>query len=158
MDTKDRVEWLLKNYHEIKMTLEIMKLQIDNFSGLSYAGTIEGLTFAASTGEYVQNSNISDKSGKIALIYRDIVATQNEEVLRGMTEEYYVLNHRLDTLEYAISLLDERLSGVITDMFINKMTWDDMCDKYYVSRPMLSKYRKTGIEQITKIFEVKHAV
>jgi len=54
--------------------------------------------------------------------------------------------------------LEPRLSGVITDMFINKMTWDEMCDKYYVSRNMLSKYRKTGIIQIANMFSVKQAV
>ncbi|SPF52886.1 hypothetical protein SBF1_620009 [Candidatus Desulfosporosinus infrequens] len=43
-------------------------------------------------------------------------------------------------------------------MFINKMTWDEMCDKYYVSRNMLSKYRKTGIIQIANMFSVKQAV
>jgi len=54
--------------------------------------------------------------------------------------------------------LEPRLSGVITDMFINKMTWDEMCDKYHISQRTLGRYRKSGITQIAELFFIKFAV
>lgn len=158
MESQESVERLLVNYREIKQCLEVLRFQIENFKGLSYDGVIEELTFASPVGERVQNSSISDKSSRIALTYREIVDQQNEEVLRGMTERYFDIKHHLDTLDHCISLMDRKLSNVITDMFIYKLSWDEMCDKYYVSRNMLSKYRKTGLAQIAKIFQIQQAV
>ncbi|SPF56954.1 hypothetical protein SBF1_9540003 [Candidatus Desulfosporosinus infrequens] len=61
----------------------------------------------------------------------------------------------MDVLEYCITLLEPRLSEVITDMFINKMPWAELCDKYYVSQPMLCKYRRKAIEKLAKMLDGK---
>jgi len=157
MESQESVERLLVNYREMRQCLEGLKFQIENFKGLNYDGVIEELTFMTPEGERVQNSSVADKSAKIALTYREIVDQQNEEVLRGMTERYFDIKQHLDTLDHCISLMDQKLSSVITDMFIHKLSWDEMCDKYYVSRNMLSKYRKTGLAQIAKIFQIQQS-
>ena len=70
METKERVKRLLKGHREIKQNLDILWFQIENFSGLGHDEVITALTFSSPEGEYVHNSNISDKSGRIALMYK----------------------------------------------------------------------------------------
>ena len=154
MDTKERVGDLLKQYHETKQALDIFKYQIETFTWISYDEGIEGLTFTKPEGDRVQNNSVSDKSARIALIYRDVADKQNEEILREMLKRYCEQKNELDMLEYCIRQLEPRLSEIITDMVMNKMPWDEMCDKYHVSQPMLLKYRKKAVDEITKIFNL----
>jgi len=158
MDTKEHVEHLLKTYHDIKRSLDRLNFEIETFRGLGYTEAITALTFISPDGERVQSSGISDKTSRIALSYRESTDKLNCDDVLALILKYDTQKREMDVLEYCISLLEPRLSGVITDMFINKMTWDEMCDKYYVSRNMLSKYRKTGIIQIANMFSVKQAV
>lgn len=156
MDAKEHVEYLLKHYHEIKRSLDRLQFEIERFSGLSYDKVIEALNFTTPEGERVQSNSISDKCGRIALMYQEHADKLNGDVM-ALAWQYHTGKSELDVLEYCITLLEPRLSEVVTDMFINKMSWDEMCIKYYVSRNMLSKYRKTGIDRIDKMFSAKQA-
>lgn len=158
METKERVEWLLKSYHEMKRNLENLKLEIEHFSGLSYDQVIESLTFSAPVGERVQTSNVSDKSSRIALIYRDVAEGQNDQILRGLLEQFYAQKTELDMLEYRIKLLEPRLSAVVWDMFISGLTWSELCCKYAVSHTMIGNYRKKGIKELSKFYDLMKSV
>jgi len=151
---KQRVEWLLKNYHEIKRHLDRLNYEIKRFTGLSYEQVIETMNYAAPEGERVQTSNISDKSGRLALSYRDYADQLNSDVM-GLAKEYHAQKDEMDVLDYCIQLLEPSLSEIITDMYINKITWDEICEKNHISRKTLARYRKTGISQIADKFLVK---
>lgn len=153
MDTKEHIEHLLKDYHEIKRSLNRLNFEIDTFRGQGYAEVIMALTFTNPAGERVQSSGVSDKTSRIALAYRESTDKLNCDEVLALVLRYNTQKREMDVLEYCISLLEPRLSEVITDMFINKMPWDRMCDKYYVSQPMLSKYRKKAIGELTKMLD-----
>ena len=157
MNTKERVEHLLKNYHDIKRSLDRLNFEIETFRGLGYSEAITALTFTNPDGERVQSSGVSDKTSRIALAYRESTDKLNCDDVLALILKYDTQKREMDVLEYCITLLEPRLSEVTTDMFINRMTWDGMCDKYHVSRPMLSKYRKTGISLIANMFGAKQA-
>lgn len=158
MENKEQVERLIKYYHVIKQNLEILKYQIENFYGVSYEEVITALNFAAPEGERVQNNTISDKPARIAPIYRDLADNESEKILREMVKQYYTQKTELDLFEYSITLLEPRLSAIIKDMAIYKLTWDVMQNKYNVSRPMLLKYRRKAIGEITRMFEFRQVV
>ena len=150
---KQRVEWLLKNYHEIKRHLDRLNYEIKRFTGLSYEQVIETMNYAAPEGERVQTSNISDKSGRLALSYRDYADQLNSDVM-GLAKEYHAQKDEMDILDYCIQLLEPSLSEIITDMYIERMTWDEMCNKYHISQRTLGRYRKVSIAQIAKSFVI----
>lgn len=152
MEIKEQVERIFKYYHEIKQNLDILEHQIANFYGVNDEEVIAGLNFAAPQGERVQTSNISDKPARIASIYRDVADRESEEILRGMIRQHYTQKLELDMFEYCITLLDPKLSEVITDMVVNKMQWDVMSNKYHVSQATLGRYRKKAISDITRMF------
>lgn len=157
MDAKEYVEYLLKNYHDIKRGLDRLNFEIVTFRGLGYAEVITALTFTNPDGERIQSSGVSDKTSRIALTFRETTDKLNSDDVLALVLKYDAQKREMDVLEYCISLQEPRLSEVITDMFINRMAWDVMCDKYHVSRNMLSKYRKTGIIRIANMFSVKQA-
>lgn len=156
MDTKEHVEYLLKNYHEIKRNLDRLNFEIERFSGLSYDKVIESLNFTTPEGERVQSSSVSDKSSRIALSYREYADKLNGDVMT-LAWQYHIERSEMDVLEYCITLLEPRLSEVITDMFINRMTWTELCNKYYVSVAMIGKYRKKGISEICRMYDMRQS-
>lgn len=153
MDTKEQVKRLFKGHREIKQNLGIRRFQISHFSGLGDDEVIAALTFSSPDGEYVQNSNISDKSGRIALMYKTIVDSEGMDLLRGMVKTYQAQKRELEVFEHCITLLEPKLSEIITDMVIEKMPWDGIQDKHNISRTTLVRYRKKAVEDIAKMLE-----
>ena len=152
------VEHLLKTYHDIKRSLDRLNFEIDSFHGLGYTEAITALTFINPDGERVQSSGVSDKTSRIALAYRESTDKLNCDDVLALILKYDTQKREMDVLEYCITLLEPSLSEIITDMFINKMTWDEMCHKYHISQRTLGRYRKSGITQIAELFFIKFAV
>jgi len=71
-------------------------------------------------------------------------------------KQYYSLKSDLDLFEYCIRMLEPKLSGIITDMIINRVRWDDIEEKYSTNRPMLGKYRKKALAAITTMFNLRY--
>lgn len=157
METNERVKRLLKNHREVKQNLDILRFQIEHFSGLGFDEVITALTFSSPEGEYVQNSNISDKSGRIALMYQTLAESEGKELLMGMIKRYQSEKRELDVFEYCITLLEPKLTEVLTDMVINGMAWDDLKNKYNISQTTLARYRKKAVLEITKMLEFVRA-
>ena len=152
MDTKEHVERLLKDYHQIKRNLENLKLEMECFS------VIEALNFAAPAGERVQNNSVTDKSSRIALIYRDVAEDQNDDILRGLVEQFYTQKIELDMLEHRINLLEPKLSGVIRGMFIEGLSWPVLGKKYSVSYATIGRYRNRGIAELCRLYDARKAI
>ena len=152
---KTKVEGLLTNYHDSKRSLELLVFRIGYFKGLSEESVIQELTFASTENERVTSSGASDKTARIALAYRDVTDDHNEELLLELIRQYRTIKSDLDMLDYCIKLLEPKLSGVITDLHINKMTWLAVSEKYFVSMRMVGKYRKKGIAEICKMYDTK---
>lgn len=155
METIKRVEWLLKNYHAIKRHLDRMNFEIERFTGISHEHAIEAMNFATPEGERVQTSNISDKPGRISQTYHEYADKLNSDGV-ALAWEYHNQKSEIEVLDYCITLLEPKLSEIITDMFINKMSWREMGRKHNVSETTLTRYRKKGIKEIAEVFLVKN--
>jgi len=158
VDTREHVEYLLKDYHKIIRGLDRLNFEIETFRGLGYAEVITALTFTNPEGELVKTSGVADKTSRIALAYRESTDKMNCDEVLALVLRYTTQKREMDVLEYCITLLDPRLSGVITDMFINRTTWEGICNKYHISQSTLARYRRNGIAQIAERFVVKWAV
>jgi hypothetical protein len=156
VNNKDRVDRLAKYYHEYKKNLEILHHQIENFAGESCDDVIAALNYQTPEGERVTNSGIANKPARIASIYQSVTDIESGEILRGMLKQYYSLKSDLELFEYCIKTLEPKLSGIITDMIINRVRWDDIEEKYSITRPILGKYRKKGLADIATMFDLRY--
>ena len=116
---------------------------------------IESLCFSNPQEERVQNSSISDKTGKTALIYRQVKERMDDEWFEFLLERYQSLKEQTDFFEYAVGQLSGRLSEVIRDMAMEKMTWKELAYKYDVSETMIAKYRRKAISELTAIYQLR---
>jgi len=155
MNTKAYVEDLLKNYHQIKHEIALLKFDMQNFKGVNYDEMIELLNFAKPEIEGRHGSGISDKTGRIALVYRDIADTTKRKAVEEICNEIIDKQAEIDRLDYCISCLDEKLANIINAIYIKKMTWAQIMNKLYISQRSIGRYRKNAIDSLAALYEFK---
>lgn len=150
------VEKLFKEYDKCKKDMKFLEFELSRFQGVPYDDVIESLCFSNPQEERVQNSNISDKTGKTALIYRQVKERMDDEWFEFLLERYQSLKEQTDFFEYAVEQLSGRLPEVIWDMIMEKMSWQELMIKYRVSHAMIGKYRKKALEELQMIYTLRN--
>ncbi|WP_044294513.1 hypothetical protein [Robinsoniella peoriensis] len=149
------VEKLFKEYTNWKRDMGLLEFELSRFQGVPYDDVIESLCFSRPEGDRVQTSEISDKTGKTAIIYRQVKERLDDEWFDYLIERYESVNGDLEFFEYAIGQLSGKLPEVIWDMVIEQMTWRELSGKYDVSETMIAKYRKKAISELTVIYQIR---
>lgn len=149
------VEKLFKEYTNWKRDIGLLEFELSRFQGVPYEDVIESLCFSRPEGDRVQTSGISDKTGKAAIIYRQVKERLDEEWFDYLIERYKVISGDMEFFEYAIGQLSGKLPEVIWDMVIEQMTWRELSGKYDVSETMIAKYRKKAISELTVIYQLR---
>ena len=139
----------------MKRELQITEFQLSRFKGVDENDIIEAMQFSHPEGERVQTSTLSDKTAKVAINYKNIVERENDEWFDFLFHRYEYLKEELDFFTDSVSKLSGVLSGVVTDLLDDDMTWDIMTSKYHVSRTMISKYKKNAIKELDAMYEMR---
>lgn len=150
------VEKLFKEYDKWKKDMKFLEFELSRFQGVPYDDVIESLCFSNPQEERVQNSSISDKTGKTALIYRQVKERMDDEWFEFLLERYQSLKEQTDFFEYAVEQLSGRLPEVIWDMIMEKMSWQELMIKYRISHAMIGKYRKKALEELQMIYTLRN--
>lgn len=127
---------------------EHLKKQIENFEFLSADEFISAMSFSHPDGERVQSSDLSYKTARIALGYRDKLDRINEELIVPMQKRYYAL----DT-EIAFSHLPDDLFHIMQGLVIEGRTWDEVSEEMFISITKLQKLRKSAIDHLTRTYQ-----
>lgn len=158
METREYVEYLLKNYREILKDIDQLKFEYEAFKDIESDEVIESLSFSSSNNERVTTSNISDKTCKIALVYNEVTKRMNKESRQEIYKMMKATEFEITRLNYCIDRLEPQVKEVIKDIFIGELQWKDICSKISISEKTLNKYRKKGIEDIISMFHLKRLV
>ncbi|WP_010651606.1 hypothetical protein [Oceanobacillus massiliensis] len=150
----ERIEKIMQNYSQMVMERNCLENQIIHFQGISETEVIESMYFAQSDNERVQTSGVSDKTGRIALGYKDRMKRINNEWQDHLVKKHAILADELIFLESAILSLSGILPEFISDMVIEGLTWDELAAKYHVSRTMVAKYRKKAIRELEILYTI----
>lgn len=149
------VEKLFKEYQNWKRDIGLLEFELSRFQGVPYDDVIESLCFSRSEGDKVQTSEISDKTGKAAIIYRQVKERLDEEWFDFLIEKYKSISEDMEFFEYAVGQLSGKLPEIIWDMVIRRMTWRELSGKYDVSETMIAKYRKKAILELTTVYQLR---
>ena len=149
-----RVEKIMQEYRQMVMERVCLENQIRNFQGITEEEMIGSLHFSQSDGERVQTSGVSDKTGRIAVSYKDKMARINKEWQVHLEKKHAVLVEELLFFESAIFALNGILPEFISDMVIKGLTWDDLAAKYHISRTMVAKNRKRAIRELETLYAI----
>lgn len=149
------VEQLFKEYSKWERDMRLLEFELSRFEGVPYDDVIESLCFSNPQEDRVQTSDISDKTGKAAIIYRQVKERLDDEWFDYLIGRYQSLKEEVEFFEYAVRQLGGKLPELIQDMVINKMTWRELSGKYDVSETMIAKYRKKAIAELDLIYQLR---
>ena len=128
--------------------------QIKNFRGITEEEMIDSLQFSQPDGERVQTSGVSDKTGRIAVSYKDKMDRINKEWQAHLEKKHVILVEELIFFESAIYSLSGILPAFISDMVVKGLSWDDLAAKYHISRTMVAKNRKRAIRELENLYAI----
>lgn len=146
---REYVEKLIREYPMMLQHRDFLKRQIENYQPITVEDVIDSMTFSRPDGERVQTGRTSDKTCSIAMYCRDKVNRMNEEVIRDWVKEYDQLDEEISFLENCIRKLPSYLAEVISELVLERVSWDEAEQNIGVSRNTIAKRRKEAIQLIT---------
>lgn len=153
----ERIEKLMRDYPQMKTEVKCLENQIRDFHGISETEMIESMLYTQPEGDRVQTSGVSDKTACIAISYKERMERINSEWYEYLEKRYALLSEELRFFESAIKALSGKLPEIMSDLLFNKMTWDDVAEKHYVSRTMVGKYRKRAVIELDTLYATHDA-
>lgn len=151
---------MFKCYQQMKQECTILEFQMRDFMGVSPDDVIESMNYSKPPGDKVQTSNISDKTGNTAVLYRKVKERLDDGWYDSLYERYVYLYEEISFFEHAVTLLSGILPDLVHDLVMDNMKWDKLASKYYVSQTMIGKYRKKALKELNEIytFREKHEI
>lgn len=150
------VEEMMRDYHTLKKQLNILAFELEHFKGIDKNDLIEAMCFSHPEGERVSSSNISDKTAKVAIALEKRKEDVDEEMYQFYFKEYQTLSDRILFFEHALLQLSGELPDMMKDFIIKKYSWDEIANKYHMSRTMIGRYRKKAIEELNMIYTLRN--
>lgn len=150
-----RAEEMFKEYATMKKELSVLQFQMEHFKGVSESDIMHSMQFSHPDGDRVQTSSLSDKTATVALNYRAVMERENNEWFDFLWNRYRYINEEVDFFEKCVASLNDTLSGVITDLLDEDMTWEAIAMKYHVSTTMVSKYKKSALKKLDEMYELR---
>ena len=129
--------------------------QIKNFRGITEEEMIDSLQFSQPDGERVQTSGVSDKTARIAVSYRNKMNIINKEWQEHLEKKNAVIVEELIFFESAVLSLSGILPEFISDMVMKGVSWDELANKYHISRTMVAKNRKKAIRELECLYIIQ---
>jgi len=151
----DFVREMLENYREKKSSLNLLKLELERFHGITQDEMIESLNLLKGDGDLVQTSEVSDKTAKIAISYREIAGKLNDAATNEILKDAATLEYDINFLENVVECLSPRNCEIIKDIYFNQLPASDVAHKHNMSERWLSEVRKRSIKKIVSQYE-KH--
>ena len=149
MTNIERVVELLKDYEATKRSVAVLRYDIERFCGVTYDEAIEALALASAEGERVQSSSISDKTARVALMFRDLTDRDNRAALDEMVSEYHEKLREVELLEYCVGLLPEKQREVIQCLYFEGVKWANASEQLQISYTALAYSRKKAVKELT---------
>lgn len=149
------VEKIFKEYRSWKRNMGLLEFELSRFEGVPYDDVIESLCLSQPQEERVQSGSTSDKTGKTAIIYRQVKERLDDEWFDYLIERYRTVKAEKEFFEYAASQLSGRLPEIIRDMIMEGMPWRELAEKYNVSETMIAKYRKKAMAEMRELYLIR---
>lgn len=146
---REHVEKMIADYPKMLGLRAALKNQIERYRPVSTEDVIESMTFSQPSDDRVQTSTISDKTCRIALLYRDRVNQLNEEMIGTWVKEYSYLDEEIGFLESSIRKLPDNLQDVMSLLVLDGDTWDEVEGCLRMNRKAIASCRREALGLLT---------
>lgn len=140
----------------MKKELEVLQFQMSHFKGVEENDLILSMQFShPEGGERVQTSSISDKTASVAMNYKQRMERENDEWFSFLFSRYRYVSEEVAFFENSVAALPGNLSGVIQDLVMGELTWENIAMKYHVTTAMIAKYKKKALRELEAVYELR---
>lgn len=150
-----QLERVLENYPCMVTERNSLIQQITHFKGVSLEDVIDSMYTPLSFGVYVQNKKSSDKTGQIAVNYRERSDEINHEWLEYLEKKLAQMDEEIKFFESSIDALSEPRRSVMKDMLLNGYTWDYLEGAYHVCRQTIARYRRKALAEMSAFYDLR---
>ena len=153
-----KAEEMFKNYTKMRQEMTVLEFKIKDFQGIRKEDVIESMNFSKPQGERVQESMVSDKTGKAAAYYRRVADRLDDEYFDELFRRYLYLKEEIDFFGFLTTQLSGRLPEFVRDMVMEQMNWNDLMGKYCISYSTVGRYRKKAAMEMNQMYEFRDEV
>ena len=154
---KGYVEKMISEYPHMVREREHLKKQIERCEFLSADELICAMSFSHPDGERVQSSDLSDKTARIAIGYKEKLDRINDELVVPMQKRYEALDEEISFLENTIEELPEDMQVVMYGLVIEGLTWEEVAADLYISITKLQKVRRAAIDILIRAYQKRES-
>ena len=148
----DKVEYIAKNYRDMKMKLHLVQEKLLNYRPISENSVIQSLVFEKSEHEKVKKSKNHGSSELISLSFREKQEQENQEYLSSLLNTYYCLKMDLYYFEFVMELIPEDLKPLSKDLIYLGKSWTELEEIYEISHSTLAYRRRKILKQLRKCY------
>lgn len=155
MNVREYVTKQLKDYREMKQNIHILQFELDALplhSASEANELIKSMTFAHSTEENVQHSQISDKTSSIALNYRAVNFKQMQETRQRIEEQLSIYYLQVTRLETYLAALPEAEANILRQYYFDGITWQEIAQRNNVCLRSIIRRRDHALCQLERYY------
>lgn len=146
LEGREYVEYLLKNYHQIKREVEVAKALLEIRICESEEEIIEEMNFHTFKGEKVKHRNIADKTANIAIGYKEEQRVRELHRIRDLKRDIRRKEVDLLKVKAAVEVLEDRHQRVIKGIYFQGKTRVQLCRELYISEGTLNRWKRKAVE------------
>ncbi|MGI6168259.1 MAG: hypothetical protein ACOYI4_00895 [Christensenellales bacterium] len=145
MQSREYAEYLLKNYHGIKRDIEQIRLELEYFTAERQRTLPQG-------GAMEEMQEVAEQMPRVVFLCRAVNNRLNKVSREQLEMMLRTAEVEMKKLEIALAALDERVGRIVRDVYIMRLSWNQVCMKYYISPSTLNRYRKWAIGEIARSY------
>jgi len=126
LNSETYVLYLLKHYNRIRSEARFLEMEAqdqETYDGVQFDGTIQ----------------------VVVRQFNQRFTGKHAEELKRAAE---ILRHELHMIDTALNMLPDRERRVLTDIYINGISWTNAAMKYYISETCIARYRQRAAKKI----------
>lgn len=150
---REEVICILENYPETTRKISLLHYELEHPQTISPEELIGAMNFAHGD-ENVSPTpgHISNKTMYIALSYQEKAASANIETMDSIATKLFSLEREIDRLNYYLKLLDDPHRNIITLVYIDRVSWDDICRDKHISRRKANYLKAEAIDALVEMY------
>ncbi len=154
MKINSYAQYLLEHYRQITGYITLLEEELATFQEVMDDEVITAITLGrTSGGGQGSRGRVSDKTGNIALIYREATERLNSTSRQEIRCQIGVYRGEIRRLELALDSLPTLWKGVLTGLYIKGRTYMELEDDLSISQRTISRYRQKGLNMLDEILD-----
>lgn len=149
---------VLEDYPRLVTERNSLIQQLTHFKGVSVEEVIDSMYTPKFEREYMETGRIADKTGEIAVTYKERRDQINHEWHGYLEKKLARMDEEIKFFEASIDALSEQYRPVMKDLYLNGHTWDSIEGLHNVSRTTIARYRKKAIAEMSAFYDLREKV